>query len=95
VIPLKVQTSADRKLHAQAYEQAMTRRKWARRSGAYMGVTRKRDLRIVKHPVFGPEARLKFGPRSSNPKTRKVAKRRARHYAKHGMVFLKDMNRDS
>ena len=94
MIPLKVQTAADNKLHAQAYEQMLSRRRWARRNGAYMGTTRKRDLRIVKHPVFGPEARLVFGPRSSNPKTRKVAKRRARHYAKHGMTFA-NSNRDS
>ena len=66
-----------------------------RRVGLYMGTTRKRDLRIVKHHVFGPEARLKFGPRSSNARTRKIAKRRERHYAKHGMVFLKAENRDS
>ena len=66
-----------------------------RHVGQYMGTTRKRDLRIVKHPVFGPEARLKFGPRSSNARTRKVAKRRERHYAKHGVVFQKVWNRDS
>lgn len=60
-----------------------------RQRGRVMGATRKRDLRIMPHPVFGPEARLVFGPRSSNPRTRKIAKRRERHYAKHGMVFLK------
>lgn len=68
-------------------------RREIRFKGAYMGSTRKRDLRIVKHTVFGPEARLVFGPRSSNKRTRKVAKRRERHYAKFGMVFMQ--NRDS
>lgn len=61
-----------------------------RQLGRVMGTTRKRDLRIARHPVFGPEARLTFGPKSSNPTTRKVAKRRQRHYAKYNMVFLKN-----
>lgn len=69
-------------------------RVYARHAGQYMGTTRKRDLRILPHPIFGPEARLVFGPKSSNPKTRKIAKRRARHYAKHGMVSP-NSNRDS
>jgi len=66
-----------------------------RRVGQYMGTTRKRDLRVQWGHPLGAEARVTFGPRSSNPRTRKVAKRRERHYAKHGMVFVKGENRDS
>lgn len=86
-------TKASQGKFQMAWEKQNARAK-TRRSGYYMGVTRKRDLRIMPHPVFGPEARSVFGPRSSNAKTRKVAKRLERHYQKHGMIFAKG-NRDS
>jgi hypothetical protein len=63
-----------------------------RRAGAYMGTTRKRDLRVQFGHPLGSEARLTFGPRSSNPKTRKVAKRRAHHYTKFGMIFARNLS---
>jgi len=68
-------------------------RREGRLLGNFMGTTRKRDLRVQWGHRLGTEARLTFGPRSSNPKTRKVAKRRERHYAKYGMIFKE--NRDS